>query len=66
MTYTEEQLENATGFDAIELKQQFQDRIKQIEKTLQNEIMPINGVRYISLVSEKNQLKIDRCKIRVF
>ena len=66
MTYTEEQLENATGFDAIELKQQLEDRIKQIEKTLKNEIMPINGVRYMSLVSEKNQLKIDRCKIRVF
>lgn len=66
MTYTKAQLENATGFDAIELKQQLQDRIEQIEKTLENEIMPINGVRYISLVSEKNQLKIDQCKIRVF
>lgn len=66
MTYTQEQLQEATGFDAIELKQQFEDRIEQIEKTLDNEIMPINGLRYLSLVTEKNQLKIDRCKIRVF
>ena len=43
MTYTQEQLEKVKGFDAIELKQQFQDRISEIQKTLQNEIMPING-----------------------
>ena len=66
MTYTHEQLEKVKGFDAIELKQQFEDRISEIEKTLQNEIMPINGLRYSLLVQEKNQLKIDRCKIRVF
>jgi len=66
MTYTQEQLEKVKGFDAIELKQQFEDRILEIEKTLQNEIMAINGLRYELLVQEKNQLKIDRCKIRVF
>ena len=66
MTYTEEQLENLTGFDAIELKQQFEDRISEITKTLENEVMAINGMRYYNLVSERNQLKIDRCKIRVF
>jgi len=66
MTYTQEQLEKVTGFDAIELKQQFEDRITEIEKTLENEIMPLYGLRRVMLEEEKKRLKIDRCKIRVF
>jgi len=66
MTYTQEQLEKVTGWDAIELKQQFEDRIAEIEKTLESEIMPLYCLRRYTLEQEKNQLKIDRCKIRVF